>query len=165
MKNNMGLILEGWRQTTLLEGVADLIKKKALDPEDIEEIGDKLTQNPDFKLAVQVFSALSQADIENLPPVKEGAMDWINAKIVKAMIAKDNFSELLRSDPRFAPLLKLTGPALALAFLYVKNESGLGIDAEDFTTAIDMIAKKGNIGLEGLADATLTEKLKRSPNG
>jgi len=163
MKNDMALIMEGWRKSNLLEGVADLIQNKSLDAEAIEKIGEELSKNPSFELAVELFSALSQADTEDLG-VEEGVMDWINAKVVQGMIAKDNLADLLRSDSRFAPLLKMSGPALALAFLYFKNEAG-GVDPDDYASALDIIAKKGSVSLEGLADATLSEKLKRSPNG
>lgn len=160
MKNDMGLIMEGWRHTTLLEGVVKAIQDKSLEPEDVKKIGDKLSaKDPGFTLAVQFFNALSQTDPEEMDELGEGAMDWINSKIVQGMIAKDNLVDTLKSDPRFAPVLKLGGPALALAFLYFKHETG-GIDPDDFGSAIDMIAKKGRVSLDNLADAALVESIR-----
>ena len=167
MKNNMKLIMESWRQTTLLEGVAAAIQNKDLDPKAIEEIGEKLlSDNKGFKLAVQIFSDLGETDPKDTNSLGEGALDWVNSKIIQGMIMKDNLVDTLKSDSRFAPVLKLGGPALALAFLYYKNETG-GIDPNDFTRATEIIAKKGQVGLEGLANATLNEKIERlrSPNG
>jgi len=162
MKNNMNLILENWRRTTLLEGVVDLIRNKTLDRESIEKIGDKLSDNKDFEMAIQLFKALDQTNPEEIEALDEGAMDWINSKIVQGMIAKDNLVGLLKSDSRFAPLLKMSSPALALAFLYYKNESG-GLNPEDYQSALEMIVKKGNISLEDLANSTLAEKFKKEP--
>lgn len=161
MKNSMKIIMEGWRRTTLLEGVTDLIKNKALDDETIEQIGDKLSDNEGFELAVQFFNALSQTNPEEMDELGEGTMDWINQKIVQGLVAKDNLIDVLKNDSRFAPMLKLSGPALGLAFLYYKSQSG-GVDPEDFTTATNMIVKKGNIGLEDAADAILMEKRKQN---
>lgn len=81
MKNDMGLIMEGWRHTTLLEGVVKAIQDKSLEPEDVKKIGDKLSaKDPGFTLAVQFFNALSQTDPEEMDELGEGAMDWINSK-------------------------------------------------------------------------------------
>ena len=166
MKNDMNIIMENWRRTTLLEGVTDLIKNKQLDPETIENIGDKLSKDPGFELAVELFSAMSEIDPEEMEDLGEGVMDWINSKIVQGMIAKDSLMDTLNSDSRFKPILELTGPALAIAFLYFKNETG-GVDPDDYATAFEMITKKGQIGMENLADVVIAENIKklRSPNG
>ena len=157
MKNDMKLIMESWRkQSLLLENLSQLIKNKALDDKDIEEIGQKLSNNEGFELAVQMFSALSEVDPEEMDELGEGPMDWMNLTIIKGMMAKDDLINTLESDPRFAPILKLSGPALAAAFLLYKQKSG-GVNPDDFATATEMIAKKGKIGLEGLASATLLE--------
>lgn len=154
MRNNMKLILEGWRQTTLLEGVVDLIKNKSLDDEAVEEIGDKLSDNEGFQLAVKMFSAIDQMDPEEVAGLDEASMDWLTSKIVQGVIAKDNLMNTIKSDPRFAPILKLTPAALALSFLYFKHASGAGIGADDFTTAAELIMKKGKIDLDSLAQGT-----------
>ena len=160
MKNDMGLIMEGWRHTTLLEGVEELIKQGKFDKKTIEEFGNRLmAKKPGFKLAVDLFSVLSQTNPEGMDELGEGAMDWIHSKIALGIIAKDNLVDTLKSDSRFAPVLKLGGPALALAFLYFKQESS-GIDPDDFASAFDIIAKKGRVRLDNLADATLVENIR-----
>lgn len=166
MKNDMKVIMESWRQTNLLEGVVDAIENNQLDDEAIEKIGDKLSDKEGFKLAVQMFSALSQTDPEEMEELGEGAIDWINSKVIQGVIAKDNLVDTLKSDSRFAPVLKLGGPALALAFLYFKQKAG-GVDPQDFAAATEIIAKKGKIGLDSLVDSVLTEYVKklRSHNG
>ena len=167
MRSDMKLIIESWRRTTLLEGLADAIKNKQLDDEDVKEIGEKLSDKEGFQLAVQMFSTLSQVDSEEAGGLDEGPIDWINSAFVQATIAKDNLSDTLESDPRFAPILKLGAPALAMAFLVFKQKAGGSIEPNDLSMAYEIIAKKGQIGLEGLADAALMEKIGklRSPNG
>ena len=156
----MKLIMESWRRKSILtEGLSDLIKNKALDNDAIEKIGEKLSGNEGFDLAVQLFTALSTADHEEIEGLEEGPIDWIHSRVVQGLIAKENLVDTLKDDPRFKPVLKLGGPALALAFLYFKHNSG-GVNPQDFTSAIEMIVKKGDIGLESLADAALMENTK-----
>ena len=159
MKNDMKLIMESWRSSSiLLEGaLAAAIEDETIQPEDIAKIGEKQLQDPGFQQALEMFSALSRAGENGTDEIDEGAMDWINMKIIQAMQAGENLSDTLKSDPKFAPMLKLTPAALALAFLYFKLESG-GMNPQDVTTAGELLIRKGNIGLENLADAILTEK-------
>jgi hypothetical protein len=162
MKNNMSLIMESWRASQILsESIVDLIKNKKIDEETIEAIGEKLSDNEGFELAISFFNSLSEFDQEEIEELDESALDWMNQKIVQGLIAKDNLIDVLKNDSRFAPMLKLSGPALGLAFLYYKSQSG-GVDPEDFATATNMIAKKGNISLEDAADAVLMEKRKKN---
>jgi len=160
MKNDMKLIMESWRRKSILtEGLSDLIKNKTLDNDAIEKIGEKLSDNEGFDLAVQLFTALSTSDHEEVEGLEEGPVDWINSKVVQGLIAKEKLVDTLKDDPRFKPVLNLGAPALALAFLYFKHKSG-GINPEDFASATEMIAKGGSIELESLADAALMENIK-----
>lgn len=161
MRNDMKLIMESWRQTNLLEGLSDAIKNKQLDDEAIEKIGEKLSDNEGFELAIQMFSALSQIDSEETEELGEGVVDWINSKVVQGVIAKDNLVDTLKSDSRFAPVLKLGGPALAMAFLAFKHKTG-SVTASDFAVASEIVTKKGNVDIASLADAVLTEYVKKT---
>ena len=159
MKNDMGLIIESWRKSSINEGIVDLIKSKKLDDKSVEKIGKKLSDEEGFKMAVQLFSSLSEIDSEEMKGLDEGAGEWINSAVVSAMIAKESLVDTLKSDPRFAPVLKLGAPALALALLYFKHKTG-SIQGSDYVAATEIIVKNGNIGLEKLADAVLMEKYK-----
>ena len=88
-------------------------------------------------------------------------MFWMKIKIAQGYFTGKDLINTLESDSRFAPILKLSGTALALAFLAFKTEAG-GINPEDYATATEIIVKKGKIGLEGLASATLLEVVPQS---
>lgn len=153
MKNDMNLIMENWRRETLLEGVVDLIKNKKLDGDAIEEIGDKLSKKEGFNLAVQFFSSLGEMDPDEMEELDEGALEWIDSKIVQGLIAKDKLVDTLKTDPRFSPILKLGAPALAMAYLYYKHKTS-GVDPSDLASAAELIVRKGKIDLESLAQGT-----------
>ena len=160
MKNDMKLIMESWRSSSiLLESVADAIENKTIQPDDVAKIGKKHLQDPGFQQALEMFAALSKADPDADGEIDEGAMDWINLKIIQGMQAGENLSDTLKSDPKFAPMLKLSGAGLALAFLSFKMESG-GLNPEDGLTAAQILSLKGKIPLDNLADAVLYEETK-----
>jgi len=159
MKNDMKLIMESWRKSSINEGIVDLIKSKKLDDKSVEKIGKNLSDEEGFRMAVQLFSSLSEIDSEEMEGLDEGVGEWITSTAVSAMIAKESLVDTLKSDQRFAPVLKLGAPAIALALLYFKHKTG-GIQPSDFASATEIIVKKGDIGMEKLADAVLMEKYK-----
>lgn len=166
MKDDMKLIMESWRQTNLLESLSDAIKNKQLDNQAIEKISEKLSDNEGFKLAVQMFSAMSQIDEDEMGELDESAMNWLKGLIAQGYVDGNNLIDTLKSDSRFAPVLNLGGPALAMAFLAFKHEAG-SITGSDFAVASEIVTKKGNVDIASLADAVLTEYVKkpRSHNG
>ena len=157
----MKLIMESWRQTNLFEGIADAIKNKQLDDEAIEKIGDRLSDKEGFKLAVQMFSAMSDIDTDEMGELDEASMDWVRSLVAQGYVAGNQLIDTLKSDSRFEPILKLSGPALAIALLYFKQKTG-GVTGMDMAVAADIVVKKGNIGLDALADAVLTEHTKKT---
>ena len=162
MKNDMKLIMESWRRKSILvEGLSDLIKNKALNSDSIERIGEKLSDNEGFELAVQMFSAMSQIDSDDMGELDESAMNWVESLIAQGYVDGNNLIDTLKSDSRFAPVLKLGGPVLALAFLTFKQKTG-NLTGSDLVVASEIVIKKGNVDIASLADAVLTEYVKKT---
>tara|TARA_B100000035_G_C20941226_1_gene527632 strand:+ start:575 stop:1060 length:486 start_codon:yes stop_codon:yes gene_type:complete len=151
MKNDMNLIMESWRQQTLLEGMADLIKNKNLDKETVEKVDNKLSDNEGYQLAKQLFSIINQEDTDKSNDLDEGPLDWMQDKVRQAYVDGMILTDMLKKDPAFAPILKLSPAMLALAYAYIGMETGVP-ESQIAATAAEIVIKKGKLDVNSLAD-------------
>ena len=160
MKNDMNLIMESWRQQTLLEGMVDLIKNKSLDKETVEKVDNKLSDDEGYQLAKQLFSIIAQEDTGESNNLEEGPLDWMRNKYVQAQVDGMMLVDMLKEDPKFAPILKLSPAILALAYAYVGMETGVP-ESQLAATAAEIVAKKGKLDIDSISGiANMTEQRK-----
>ena len=161
MKNDMILIMESWRQTTLLEGVVDLIKNKSLDKETVKKVDNKLSDNEGYQLAKQLFSIIDQESAEESNNLDEGSLDWMRDKYSQALAGGITLKAMLENHPKFGPILKLTPAMLALAYIAANAHSTGAISPSDAATAAEIMIKKGNLDIDSISGiANVTEQRK-----